>query len=335
MIELAKVSVSLVPVIVFLAALILLDSYKLVRFSVVGMSIVVGGIVAVVCMFFNGWLMDTLALSSREFTRYLAPASEELLKALLVLYLIKVKRIGFLVDAAIIGFAVGAGFALVENVYYLQRVESSNILLWIIRGFGTAVMHGSATAISGFIAKDLFDRHGGKALWTFFPGLMLAYFIHSGFNHFLLPPLWQTLVLLIGFPLFASMLFVRSERATRDWLGVGLDADMEILESITGGEFRETRIGQYLKSLKGRFPGPIVADMLCLLRIHHELGLKAKGVLIMREAGVVPPTDLSLSPLFDELRFLEKSIGKTGKLAILPFLHRSSRDLWQIHMLRD
>jgi hypothetical protein len=30
---------------------------------------------------------------------------------------------------------------------------------------------------------------------------------------------------------------------------------------------------------------------------------------------------------------LEKNIGKTGKLAIAPFLHTGSRDLWQLHLL--
>ena len=36
---------------------------------------------------------------------------------------------------------------------------------------------------------------------------------------------------------------------------------------------------------------------------------------------------------FDELRYLERSIGRTGRRAMQPFLHLNSRDLWQIHML--
>jgi hypothetical protein len=33
------------------------------------------------------------------------------------------------------------------------------------------------------------------------------------------------------------------------------------------------------------------------------------------------------------MRYLEKSIGKTGLLAMEPILHWSSRDLWQLYML--
>ena len=56
-------------------------------------------------------------------------------------------RIGFLVDAAIYGFAVGAGFALAENLYYLHLAAEAGMGTWIVRGFGTALMHGGTTAL--------------------------------------------------------------------------------------------------------------------------------------------------------------------------------------------
>lgn len=37
--------------------------------------------------------------------------------------------------------------------------------------------------------------------------------------------------------------------------------------------------------------------------------------------------------LFTELRCLEGSIGKTGKLALLPFLRTSGKELWQLYMI--
>jgi len=35
-------------------------------------------------------------------------------------------------------FALGAGFALVENLYYLNLIENSNLLTWLLRGFDTS-----------------------------------------------------------------------------------------------------------------------------------------------------------------------------------------------------
>jgi hypothetical protein len=35
----------------------------------------------------------------------------------------------------------------------------------------------------------------------------------------------------------------------------------------------------------------------------------------------------------EEMKYLEKSIGPTGKLAIRPFLQMSRKDLWQFYVL--
>lgn len=56
---------------------------------------------------------------------------------------------------------------------------------------------------------------------------------------------------------------------------------------------------------------------------------------MMREAGFEAPPDPALKATFEELRYLEKSIGKTGLRALAPFSGTSMRDLWQLHMLGE
>jgi len=79
----------------------------------------------------------------------------------------------------------------------------------------------------------------------------------------------------------------------------------------------------------------VVGDMLCLLQLSLELSARAKGDLLMREAGFDVPPDPSLSGKLKELSFLEKSIGPTGRRAMAPLIARSARDLWQVEMLRE
>jgi hypothetical protein len=127
--------------------------------------------------------------------------------------------------------------------------------------------------------------------------------------------------------------FAYSEKSTREWLGVGLDADAELLELIVSGEVVDTKIGKYLESLKSKFSGYIIADMLCYLQIHLELALRAKGILMMREAGIKVSIDDDIKAKLNELKYLKKNVGKTGQLAVHPIMHLSNRDLWQIYML--
>jgi hypothetical protein len=108
---------------------------------------------------------------------------------------------------------------------------------------------------------------------------------------------------------------------------------VELLEQITSGEVVHSRAGQYLDSLRHRLPGSVVADMLCLLQIHLELSMRAKGMLIARAAGVEVEIDDEIRANFAELKYLEKAIGETGQIAIMPLRRTSSRDLWQLTML--
>jgi hypothetical protein len=70
-----------------------------------------------------------------------------------------------------------------------------------------------------------------------------------------------------------------------------------------------------------------------LLRLRLELSIKAKGLLLLREAGFSPSPDPDIERAFEELEYLEKSIGRIGMLAIKPFVSAADRDLWQLQML--
>ena len=325
--------VGILPVLTFLAALLYLDSYKLLRPRSVIAVVGLGALAAIAGYVTNAALLPALNIDLSAYSRYVAPLIEEAWKGVIIVVLLRTHRIGFLVDAAIYGFAAGAGFALVENMHFLGMIPDAGIGTWIVRGFGTAIMHGGATALFAVIGLTMSERgkwHGPPA---FLPGFALASVLHSGFNHLSAYPRLATLAPFLIVPLLCWVVFERSEKATRDWLGTGFDADAEMLALINSGELAESSLGSYLFTLKDKFKGPAVADILCYLRLHTELAMRAKGILMMRQNGFDPPVDAETRDKFTEMRYLEGSIGKTGLLAIQPMLHVSRKDLWQMYML--
>src|SRR5450432_85880 len=130
--------VGLLPVLTFLGTLLYLDSYKLVKLPAVIAIVVCGAMVAGISYEANAFVLDLVKIDIRHFSRYVAPFTEEFLKGLVIVALIRTHRIGFLVDAAIFGFAVGTGFATVENLYFLHLVPDAGMGTWIVRGLGTA-----------------------------------------------------------------------------------------------------------------------------------------------------------------------------------------------------
>lgn len=330
---LIRAPVGLLPVLIFLVVLVWMDSYKLVRLKTVLAVIAVGGLTALAAMYVNGWLISALGVELKPYSRYVAPLVEEVLKALVIVYLFRSSRIGFLVDAAIMGFAVGAGFALVENFYYLQAYGSANMAVWVVRGFGTAIMHGGVAAMFAIISQTLTERQMKINPLYYLPGLAVSVFLHSVFNHFLVSPVLQAVGTLVVLPPLLHLVFQRSAVALHEWLEIDFDADAKLIAMITSGEVSDSKIGRFLDDLRSKFEGPVVVDMLCYLRIYTELAIRAKAALMARENGLELPVGERTREKFEELHFLEKSIGKTGCLAMKPFLLMERKDLWQMQVI--
>lgn len=323
----------MLPVFLFLGALVLLDSYKLIPLRAVLIAVAAGAVSAIAGYFINRSLQDALSIELATYTKYGAPIVEELLKAIYIVWLLRRNKVGFVVDAATYGFAVGTGFAFIENVISLSMFPHHSIWTWIVRGFGTALMHGGTAAIFAMISRTLHNRGGNFPYSRVVPGLGVAIILHALYNQFLVAPLLATGLIVLVFPYIVMFLFQKSERETRTWLGTGFDTDQELLRVMNAGAVSDTPVGQYLKGLRASFPPEVIVDMLCLLRLRAEFGIKAKAILLMREAGFEPDPDPALAAKLEEARYLEKSIGRTGMRALKPFMHTSTQDLWQLNLL--
>jgi protease PrsW len=326
-------AVGLLPVLLFLAVLLWLDSYKLVGMRKVLAAIGAGALVAAGCYGINLALLGAFPMDFTTYSRFIAPVVEEALKGALIIYLIRRHAIGFPVDAGIFGFAIGAGFAVIENIYYLAIFQDAHVAVWVVRGFGTAIMHGGATAIFAIVAHTLAEYRQRQGPAELLPGLLAAIVIHSLYNQFLFAPVYSTLGILVVLPPVLMLVFQQSEHMLQRWLAVDFDADTQLLELLNSGGLRDSRLGRHLDFIKEHFPPEVVADMLCFLRLHVELSMRANAMLLMRESGMEPEIDPDVRAMVEEMRYLERSIGKTGQHALKPFMRLSSRDLWQLYML--
>jgi protease PrsW len=323
----------LAPVLLFLAGMVVLDGWKLVRPDQVLLAAVAGTAAALACRILHQILIPGLPLDIDGFSRYVAPLTEEAAKAVWLVALVRRRRIGFLVDAAIFGFAVGAGFGIMENVLYLGVIGQTHWYTWLLRGCGTAVMHGCTAAVFAIILHTRCERRQACGPLELLPALALAALIHSGFNHFFLTPALTAITLLLGVPLVMAAVYQQGESTLEQWLGLGFDTDAEMLRVIDSGQVSATPVGAYLASLRERFPPEVVADMFCLLRLQVELALQAKGLIMMRRGGYAPSPPSDAAERLAEMRYLERSIGQAGRLALLPFLRRRRRDGWERQLL--
>ena len=333
---LMRAPIALLPVLLFLAGLVQLDGYKLVRMRMMLALVATGALAAGLSYVLNNLAFAHFHGSFVTYSRYVSPWIEETLKAALLIFLIRTRRVGLPVDAGIAGFAIGTGFAIIENLYYLAARPNNALAVQVIRGFGTAIMHGGTAAILAMITNTLYERRPGGGLHLLLPGLLAAVALHTGYNYLLVRPALATLATLLILPFVIYLVFDHSERILRNWIEVDLESDVKRLEAISTGTFLDTPSGRYLQALRDRFKGEQLADMLCYLRVHGELAVRAKGLLLLRETGMPePPLDAETRGRLAELGQLERAIGKTGLLALRPLMMATGKEIWQLTLLRQ
>lgn len=112
--------------------------------------VLVGMFVAVFAADANGILVAIMQITPIRATVSLTPITEELFKALPILFFaIVVSDERETLFAA--AMATGIGFAVMENAYYLVlNRETFSLFSALIRGVGTGLMHGMCTLLVGF-----------------------------------------------------------------------------------------------------------------------------------------------------------------------------------------
>jgi hypothetical protein len=271
-------------------------------------------------------------VSFARYSHFYAPFVEEALKAVVIIALMRADRVGFLIDAAILGVAVGAGFSVAENIYYAYTFPDSDIGMWMVRGLGTAIMHGGVSAIFAVTAEALEDKEPDSRILIFVPGLLIAASFHSIYNQFQAWPVVATAGTLVLLPLGLLLVFDKSEHEVHNWLIHDYETHEHLLADIENGTFAHSQAGRMIKTLAARFSAEMAANLFAYIKLHTQLVLRAEEMLLAKENGrPIPPGHDAES--FARLHALEKTIGRTAMLTVWPHLKFSHQELFELHQL--
>ena len=144
--------------------------------------VLVGMFISVMAAEVNGVVSGLMSLSNYELISIVTPMTEEVLKALPILFyaLVISDKAEVLFTASM---ATGIGFAVLENAYYLLNVETWNILDAAIRAFGTGLMHGMCTLLVGVGIS--FVKKKRKIFWVGTFALLSTAIIYHGIYNML------------------------------------------------------------------------------------------------------------------------------------------------------
>lgn len=341
MFELLNWSLALVPVLLMLAMYVWLDVFKLMTFWESLGLLLLGGIAAGLAYPVSGIFLDQLPLGYSAYSRFAAPWIEEAIKGLVVVGLFLANRIGFKLDAVISGFAVGAGFSVIENIIYLTRFPDLTPVVWMVRGLGTAVMHGTTVAILAAMAHEFAERENRGAashydfnpLW-FVPGFLTAVAIHTAFNQFPDQPLLAMIVTIAIAPFLMMAIFKFGAIEAQQWLAQEREAHAQALAEWRAGRYPPDESGKRIAALVSRCTPEVALAVRSYCETMTALALAAETAL-HAQADAGDKVEVDVAAAFADADRLKREMGRGTYRALRPLLPFSRNDYWEISELKE
>ena len=319
---------ALLPVVVYIIVVYVLDSFALISVKRLLLLVLCGMATALVCF---GLFQLTWMILPETVSDFVDPVVEEAVKAIPLLILARRKKIAFFIDSVICGAAVGGGFSILENIFYLVLGDELGMGTILFRGLEVALIHMGCSAIVAaalMFAVRLDGRRRAhleikrRDVWMAAFLLLAAPALHVAHNTFHFNPLMQFIAV------FGSMagLLVWTYQYDGDmihrWLDKGLDKQVDLFRSIQEGNLTQTKTGEFLLSVKDSFTPEMFFDVICYVKLNVELSIAAKSRFMLREAKLDLPIDeeqaRTIRAQYEEYRLLEKRLGQSARITIAP-----------------
>jgi hypothetical protein len=304
-------------------------------------------VAALVCF---GLFQLTGLIFADDQSNFFNPVLEEIIKAIPLLWLATRKKIAFYIDSIICGAAVGGGFSILENIFYLLLGNEMGIGTVLFRGLEVALIHMGCSAIvaAGLMLgmrlilrfrSQLSIPNSDKIMVVSL--LVIAPVLHVCHNTFHLNPLVPFIFVIGTLGGLLVWTYFYDVEMIHSWLDSGLDKQLSLLDSIKNGHLDDTPTGNFLESVKDAFPPEDFFDIICYVQLHVELSVASRSRVLLRESGLeheLPLTaekkELVLSQ-YAEYKLLEKRLGNAARMTIAPVVKYDPAEYKALEELRS
>lgn len=310
---LALILATLLPLVV-LYVIYSLDLYQMGAFRTVllcfGWGIVAYFLAAQInpFVYYRGWV------SLENLPRYFAPVAEEILKALVLVYLVRRPKFTYFVDGAIYGFAAGMGFAIFENYEYILVNTGWGLGTALARVISVNLIHASASAVVGAaLGLARFRRNLGHVAFLL-SGLALAMLLHGAFNNLVTrltagPVLLLSTVIGLAAVGFIAFTIFRGLAEQKQWI----EEKLGMADRVTGQEARVVQhladAGEILKPLTQLYGAEKAAQVERFLLLQARLGILRKTLDKLPDEKLRQAVERQMDETRQEMDQARKAVG--------------------------
>ncbi len=264
--------------------------------------------------------------------RFWAPIAEEILKALILIYLVRKRDFTYFVDGAIYGFAAGIGFAVIENYQYVLSSDAA-MMLALSRVLSTNLIHAAASGMVGIaLGLSRFQRILGKIL-LLIGGLLVGMALHVTFNNVASDMGGSALLLTaiglgfggVGVITLAIRRGLAEEKAwIEEKLGMADRVSSQEVKVVTRMEDLE----EVLEPLAEIFGEEKAEDIEKFLVIQAKLGILRKTLDKLTDEKMKTSVENQMGDLRVEMEAARKSVGSWAMLYLRNIFPEDGSPLW-------
>lgn len=333
----------MIPAIAFVVAALIplgfLFAVKSFDFYQTGSSkfIIYSGVWGILAYFFaaqiNPALIQYGVFNRDTLLRFVAPVIEEILKGLILIYLIRHPDFKYFLDGAIYGFAAGIGFAIFENFEYILGHPSTALIVAISRVLSTNLIHATGSALIG-IALGLarFNRFVLFRMLYLISGVGLAIAIHSGFNNMVNDGVALGFAFAAGFG-GAGVIAAAARRGLKDeksWV----HENIGLTQGVTSGEAsvvqRLNDVDTILAPLAERFGADKAVQIEKFLFMQAQLAIQGKMLEKMQDGKMRAAIQAQIRELDQKMNTARKAVGTYCMLYLRNIFPVSDTQLWNL-----
>ena len=292
--------------------------------------------------FFLAWGANSAVLargvSYALLTTAVAPVIEELLKALVLIYLVQNPRFRYIVDGAVYGIAAGLGFALSENLFiYLPQAGGAVLGVALSRALSTSLMHATASGLVGISLGRL--RRSTDARRKVFPlvGIGLAILLHATYNNLAarlegLPLLLVAIGVGVGGGVVIAWEIVQGLADEKRRFTETLSHDVDVSEGEREAVQRlgETGIEHVFHELRAYFGDENIALIRRLLSIQANIGILRNNLQGPASERLRRAWEEEIAAYQEEMEDVRRQLGRSVLLFVQRVFPASDQSLQNV-----
>ena len=323
---------ALLPVVIYIIVVYQIDNFSLISVKRLLLLILCGMLTALACF---ALFQLTGTIIPQSLSDSVNPIIEEMVKGIPLLWLAARKKIVFFIDSVICGAAVGGGFSILENIFYLLLGDEMGIGTVLFRGLEVALVHMGCSALVAaglmlivrmieYSRSRSVVKKSDIAMSVFL--LSEAPVLHLFHNTFHFVPLVQFVFVIGTLGGLLVWTYFYDVEMIHSWIDTGLDKQLDLLASIKTGRLDDTPTGKFLESVKDAFPPKDFFDIICYVQLHVELSVASRSRVMLRETGLEDNLPLSdemkeqILSQYIEYKTLEKRLGNAARMTIAPIV---------------